>query len=431
VSYGSDNTDGRSACSPMSARPSAAKFKNNQQTVMDGRQRDGVCETYDDRCAVRRFGRLVIHWRRWVAIPAACVLVAAVGALPSASRASTGVSPELFQKVSTGVALIKTFGCDGRGIAQGTGFLVGESVVMTARHVVRGACRVSVRVNGETFDAQRWTHWSGGGASPVAADLETVKLPAAATGAYVFRIRSSSPPLGTNLGMVGHPLGNRLSLNQGKLIQRGRVNGVPLLAVKMLGAEGASGAPFIDDAGRVVGILQIGLGSKDILGQRTAGALVGLDLVRWWGPRARLDLCRAYPKGGIAGCTTSTPTPQPTPSPVYPISVTGTQLGTTRNPSENCVGDGSVCTTFGPTVGRIYFDIQFETPSIGKHSGRTTLVAPDGSMTSPCSGSIGVGWTGINCSMTLPLPAQTGDWSIKWSIDNDSQSDTVRFTVAG
>jgi hypothetical protein len=75
----------------------------------------------------------------------------------------------------------------------------------------------------------------------------------------------------------------------------------------MLGAEGASGAPFIDDAGRVVGILQQGLGSEDVLGQRTAGVLVGLDLVRWWGPRARLDLCKAYPKGGIAGCSSTKP----------------------------------------------------------------------------------------------------------------------------
>ena len=40
------------------------------------------------------------------------------------------------------------------------------------------------------------------------------------------------------------------------------LNGAPILAVRMLGAEGASGAPFIDDSGRVVGILQLGLGSK-------------------------------------------------------------------------------------------------------------------------------------------------------------------------
>lgn len=227
-----------------------------------------------------------------------------MAALPAPSQAA---SPALFQEVSTGIALIKTFGCGGRPLGQGTGFLVGDSVVMTARHVVKGACKVSVRVNGESFHSPRWVYWHGGTASTGAADLATLKLDHAAVGAHIFRIRSSKPPAGTNLAMAGYPLGNRLSLNQGKIIWRGKVRGAPLLAVRMLGAEGASGAPFIDDAGRVVGILQVGLGSKDVLGQHTAGVVEGLDLARWWGPRARLDLCRSYPKGGIAGCQPTTP----------------------------------------------------------------------------------------------------------------------------
>ena len=160
---------------------------------------------------------------------------------------------------------------------------------MTARHVIVGACRARIRVGGETFFAKRAVSWSGGGASSSAADVATLKLDHASDG-FVFRVRSSRVSLGTNLGMVGYPLGNRLSLNQGRMIWRGKQNRAPLLAVRMLGAEGASGSPFIDDAGQVVGILQIGLGSKDVFGQRTAGVLMGLDLVRWWGPRARLDL---------------------------------------------------------------------------------------------------------------------------------------------
>src|SRR5262245_18256604 len=97
--------------------------------------------------------------------------------------------------------------------------------------------------------------------------------------------------MGPNISAIGHALGKRLSLNQGKLVARGRLAGAPLMEIRMLGAEGGSGSPFIDDKGRVVGILQIGLGARDVFGQRTAGVLLGLDLVRWWGPRARLDLC--------------------------------------------------------------------------------------------------------------------------------------------
>ena len=136
-------------------------------------------------------------------------------------------------------------------------------------------------------------------------------------GAHIFRVRSSSARDGSNLGMVGYPLGNRLSLNQGTIIWIGTVKGAPLLAVRMLGAEGASGAPFIDDLGRVVGILQIGLGSKDVIGQRTSGVVEGFDLVRWWGPTRAARPLSWYPRGGIAGCQPPAApvpvTPEPTP----------------------------------------------------------------------------------------------------------------------
>ena len=248
---------------------------------------------------------------------AACLTAVALGLVPSA-LGTPAVSPGTFAEVSTGVALIRTYSCNGKSVGQGSGFLVGTSVVMTARHVVKGACRIRIRLDGRSFDGTRWVSWYGGGASVSAADLATIKLDRDATNAFVFRVRSSPLRVGMNLGMIGHPLGNRLSLNQGKIIDRDRYRGAPVIAVRMLGAEGASGSPFIDDRGRVVGVLQIGLGSEDVLGQRTAGVLVGLDLVRWWGPRARLDLCRAYPRGGISGCPGSTPPPAPPPPPSPP-----------------------------------------------------------------------------------------------------------------
>src|SRR4249920_1036232 len=205
--------------------------------------------------------------------------IAAIGVEPSSVNAARDVSPGTFSRVSSGVALVRAYGCGGKPLGQGTGFLVGTSVVMTARHVVAGACRLRVRVGGDTFVGTRAVSWRGGGASTSAADVATIKLDHASTG-FVFRVRSSRVALGMNLGMAGYPLGNRLSFNQGKIFWRGKKDRAPLLAVRMLGAEGASGAPFIDDNGRVVGILQIGLGSKDIFGQRTSGVVMGLDLVR-------------------------------------------------------------------------------------------------------------------------------------------------------
>jgi hypothetical protein len=285
---------------------------------------------------------------------------------------------------------------------------------MTARHVVAGACRLRIRVGGDNFVGTRAASWFGGGASPSAADVATIKLDHASTG-FVFRVRSSRVALGTNLGMVGYPLGNRLSLNQGKIFWRGKKDRAPLLAVRMLGAEGASGSPFIDDNGRVVGILQIGLGSKDVFGQRTSGVLMGLDLVRWWGPRARLDLCHAYPNGGIAGCPGSNPAPPTAES----VKVVAASVSTTD--------DGPPQTSFisAPSV-TMYLRIDFAAPTKARHTGNDYAAGPSGELVQGCVGNIGVGWEGFVCKYELNNPAP-GSWRIVYLIDGRQR--TVGFEI--
>ena len=328
------------------------------------------------------------------------------------------VSPGTFRKVASGVALIKTYRCNGARLGQGSGFLIGTSVVMTARHVVKGACRVRIRVSGDSFDGQRVVSWYGGGASPSAADLSTIKLDRDASG-FVFRVRSSPLRVGMNLGAVGHPLGNRLSLNQGRLIERGKLNGAPLLAVRMLGAEGASGSPFIDNEGRVVGILQAGLGSEDVLGQRTSGVVIGLDLVRWWGPRARLDLCRAYPKGGIAGCPGTSPTPPPT---TETVRVTAANMSATE--------DGPPQSAFPWTpqfVAHLY--VEFANATRQRHAFDSYAVSPTGTRYEQCGGTIGVGWEAVSCAIELESP-EPGSWRVEYLIDGRQRAVGFQITAS-
>ena len=78
---------------------------------------------------------------------ASLVAILTAGLLAPVAEPRRDLSPAMFQEVSTGVALIRTYGCGGRPIAEGTGFLVGSSVLMTARHVVNGACRLRILVN--------------------------------------------------------------------------------------------------------------------------------------------------------------------------------------------------------------------------------------------------------------------------------------------
>lgn len=202
---------------------------------------------------------------------------------------------------------------------------------MTARHVVRSpklACRVKARVDGRWVKVTRTTYWTTDTRSNgQVEDLATLRLASSTTG-HIFDFRTSSPRIGTNLAMVGHPLGNELSLTQGKLLARKRVGQVPIIFVNLLGGEGASGSAFVDNEGKVVGVLQLGLGSADILGQRTAGVVAGIDLATWWRAGARGDLCRAYPLGGIPDCGDPAPDPPDEPDPPPPPPPAGYKIAT-------------------------------------------------------------------------------------------------------
>jgi hypothetical protein len=248
---------------------------------------------------------------------------AAVAAPQAATRpAKAALSPGLFARLSSGVALVRAEGCSGRGREQGSGFLVGARIVMTAYHVVRGSCRVEVLIGGHWISVDHWDYWYGEDpAEGVDVDVATLKLHRRSAG-HLFRVRTWSPARGTNVSALGHPLGNNISLNQGHVVDKGKVHGVPLLEIRMLGAEGGSGSPLVDDQGNVVSILQIGLGGKDVFGQRTAGVVVGIDLPSWWGGRTRQSLCKTYRDGGIPGCPGAPkPTPpKPTPPPSPPVN---------------------------------------------------------------------------------------------------------------
>ena len=141
---------------------------------------------------------------------------------------------------------------------------------MTARHVVKDGCRIRALVDGHSIAVDHWTWFHPHRKDLSGADVATLRLHSTATG-HVFSLRTSSVAIGANLAAIGHPLGNQLSITQGRVMSKGKEGGIPLLAVRLLGAEGASGSPLLDSGGNVVGILQQGLGGIDILGQRTSG----------------------------------------------------------------------------------------------------------------------------------------------------------------
>jgi S1-C subfamily serine protease len=261
----------------------------------------------------------------------------------------SSLDPATFAAISDGVGRVLASSCKGGGRRRGTGFLIGSQLMMTARHVVAGCSAVRVVLGGRSYAVSSIAYWHTAGArDEKVADVATLRLARRAPG-FVFSFARRTPKLKTTIAVVGFPLGGPLSFNQGPLLATPRVQGVPLLAVRIATAKGTSGSAFLDPGGNVVGILQAGVvsgpGEKGLVSP-SEGLVWGINLVRWWGPAIVEDLCRAYPRGGIPDCSTgvespptpspapppSTPAPAPPPPPPSPAARPGHYLGiTTQN----------------------------------------------------------------------------------------------------
>jgi len=377
-----------------------------------------------------------------IVLPAANTTAAA--RRPAHSRAPL-LDPQLFTELSSGIGLIRTFTCNGVEIGEGTGFLVGTSVVMTARHVVADACKVKVSIGGAWIAAKNWSDWHARGRKNApAVDVATIRLDDSVSG-HLFAIRTSSAAVGTNVAALGHPLGNQISLTQGRVVAKGHLNGIPILGLLLLSAVGSSGSPLVDNSGSVVGILQRGVSVNG-----TARVTLGIDLPSWW-PSARSDLCKAYPSGDILGCggtnppPTTTTTPSPTGSAPYRVNACWVQY---TEGTWQAVAQAAGLTAFGGAdilargPANYWAIIELAGRPKTQVSGVTvTLVEPSGKtfgttdlpvwQTTDSEQSVTLEWQFTDSSYFFQHPDMTGGedgWTLHWAFP-DGETCNSEFSI--
>jgi S1-C subfamily serine protease len=136
------------------------------------------------------------------------------------------------------------------GVGTGSGFALDEHTLITNRHVVVGSDRLEVSTwDGRTFSA---TSASVGTVGDIAIVKVSGRLPQPAR--YGPRARRGDP-----VTVVGYPLGGRLTLRRGTVVDRDegfrfRIPG-EVLRMTTFVKPGNSGGPVLDDQGRVVGVV--------------------------------------------------------------------------------------------------------------------------------------------------------------------------------
>lgn len=136
------------------------------------------------------------------------------------------------------------------GVGTGSGFALDEHTLITNRHVVVGSDKLEVSTwDGRTFSATSATVGTVGDIAIVRVDG---RLPQ--TARLGPRARRGDP-----VTVVGYPLGGRLTLRRGTVVDRDdgyrfRIPG-EVLRMTTLVKPGNSGGPVLDDQGRVVGVV--------------------------------------------------------------------------------------------------------------------------------------------------------------------------------
>jgi S1-C subfamily serine protease len=247
----------------------------------------------------------------WVALVVGLVVVGAVGVVVWARDDGGGSGGPSARTLASGVGLVQLLDCKGKPLraqghtVSGSGFLVGEQVVMTAEHGLlpleaKYACGVRVRFGDEWYQANGFKVWRKGDGDWRGVDLAAMTLSRPATG-HIFAFAHGDQLVGSQVTAIGYPLGGPLRFTSGPVTRRLMDYGIPTLAARLEIEGGNSGGPIVDENGDVVSVV-----SRIVIwanlspdGKHHHG---GIDLWRWWGESIRTDLCGAYPDGGVPGC---------------------------------------------------------------------------------------------------------------------------------
>lgn len=160
----------------------------------------------------------------------------------------------LVQRVQPSVVRLRLLGPGGRQAGLGSGFVVADGLVATARHGLLAADGAEIQLRDGRSLAVR-----GIAADDAAHDLAllAVAWPNGFSDVAPLPLASLPPRVGARVSVFGSPLGLEATVADGIVSAVGELPGLgPVLTISAPISPGSSGGPVVDEHGRVVGIVR-------------------------------------------------------------------------------------------------------------------------------------------------------------------------------
>lgn len=161
--------------------------------------------------------------------------------------------PELVRRVKPSAVSIETFGGRGEQISRGSGFFVAVDKIITNRHVIENAAKVTIKLsNGKTYVVNGVLAVDGEG------DLALLKVDVPAEFALPLAIEKSTPQEGESIVVIGNPFGLEGSVSNGIVSAVRDIAGYgKIIQITAPISPGSSGSPVVNLRGQVVGVASL------------------------------------------------------------------------------------------------------------------------------------------------------------------------------
>jgi len=176
-------------------------------------------------------------------------VVFAAGLVAAATQMrGAGDVAALAARVQSSVVAIHVYNALGEEIGQGSGFVLADGRVATNAHVLRGGAWAKlVDADGSVLGTATY-------AESLSDRLDVAILPRPPRAVGGLPLESREPPVGTRIVVIGAPLGLANTVTDGLVSGYRDQRGQRLLQMSAPIADGSSGGPVLDLAGRVVGM---------------------------------------------------------------------------------------------------------------------------------------------------------------------------------